>query len=139
VSLVLDASALAEVLLGSDLGERFKTVLRQHRGVLHIPDTAVVETVSVFRGLLRGGVVTADRAAEALADLRVFPARRWLTDPLTPRIWALRDNVTAYDACYVALAERLQASVLTGDRHLRRGAEKLTTCVIIGPDEVGSP
>lgn len=127
---VLDASVLVELLILSPLGQRAAARLRTVDGDLHVPHLADIETVSVFRGLVAGGVITADRASAALIDLRDFPARRWPAHMLFERIWLLRENVTAYDATYIALAEALGARLITADRKLARGAEPVARCPI---------
>jgi len=80
----------------------------------------------VLRGLVAGGVLTASRAERALTDLRDFPARRWPANVFLERAWELRQNLTAYDAVYVALAESLDATLVTADRKLAHGAQTLT-------------
>lgn len=71
------------------------------------------------------------RAAAALTDLGDLPARRWPSEPLLPRMWQLRDYVTAYDASYVALAELLDAQLLTTDQRLARGLEGVSVCAVV--------
>jgi predicted nucleic acid-binding protein len=63
---------------------------------------------------------SAERGAQALSDLADLPLRRYAHDFLLPRIWELRSNVTAYDAAYLALAEALDAPLLTRDAGLRQ-------------------
>ncbi|ACZ32164.1 PilT protein domain protein [Xylanimonas cellulosilytica DSM 15894] len=128
--LVVDASALAEYLVSSAAGQAIGEELRAHDGALHVPHLAVVETVSVLRGLVLGGFLTAERAAAALADLADLPAERWPSEPLLPRIWELRSNLSAYDATYVALAEALDADVVTRDARLARGAQTVSRCTV---------
>ena len=64
------------------------------------------------------GEISAQQAREALDDLAAFRLRRWAHDALALRIWELRQNLTAYDAAYIALAEALSAPLLTRDRRL---------------------
>lgn len=127
---VLDASILAEMLTGTSLGMTAHRLIRQRGGDLHVPHLAVVETTSVLRAWVRGGEVPETRAASALADLGAFPARRWPAEPLLPRMWELRDNISTYDASYIALAEVLGANLLTADRRLARGASSFTDVAI---------
>lgn len=129
---VVDASALAELVTNTPRATAIDTLLRGHVGDLHLPHLAIVETASVLRGWVRGRQLTPQRAEAALADLADFPARRWPTDVLLPRIWALRDNLTAYDAAHVVLAESLDATLVTGDRRLRRAATRLSPAEIVG-------
>ena len=70
----------------------------------------------------RGGQVDARRVGQALDDLRNLPLQRVEHTPFLGRCWELRENVTIYDAAYVALAEALQAPLLTGDRRLARAS-----------------
>jgi predicted nucleic acid-binding protein len=121
MTLVLDASALAEFLVSRDAGERVASRLRDDDD-LHVPHLVTVEVASVMRRWARLGVIDPDRGAAALADLAAFPAERWPADPHLGRIWELRGNLSAYDATYVALAEALDASLLTGDARLARAA-----------------
>jgi predicted nucleic acid-binding protein len=81
-----------------------------------------VEVASVLRRLVRTSKVSAARAGLALTDLADLPLRRAPHRPLLPRIWELRANLTTYDAAYVALAERLGATLLTADGRLARAA-----------------
>lgn len=117
--LVIDASVLAVALLddGPD-GDLMRHRLRG--GQLAAPALIDLEVASVWRGLARGGRLDARRARLALNDLRELPIQRVEHTPLLVRCWELRENLTIYDAAYVALAEALQARLLTGDRRLAR-------------------
>lgn len=126
---VIDASALAEYLIGSRLGVRAATALESDPE-LHLPHLAVVETASVLRGWVLGGHVSEARARAALADLAAFPATRWPAEPLLPRLWELRDNLSAYDATYVALAESLDATLVTADARLARALAGFSACSV---------
>src|SRR5690349_16147642 len=128
MALVVDASVLAEFLVGSAVGQRASSTMSLHAGELHVPPLAIVETASVLRAWERRGDITAARASSALEDLAEFPAKRWAAEALLPRVWELRSNVTAYDACYVALAEALGADLLTADRRLARALDGVTSC-----------
>jgi predicted nucleic acid-binding protein len=74
--------------------------------------------LSTSRSFRSAGEISAQRAREALDDLAAFRLRRWAHDTLALRIWGLRQNLTAYDAAYIALAEALGAPLLTRDRRL---------------------
>jgi len=76
------------------------------------------------RWVLRGSVDAA-RAQRALDSLAELPLVRYAHRPLSPRVWSLRDRLSAYDATYVALAEGLEATLLTSDARLERGAAGL--------------
>lgn len=117
--MVLDASAVIEWLLGSARGAAVAAALEEDPdGVFQAPDLLDAEVVQVFRRLARTGVVPERRAAGAVALLARLPVDRRPTLPLVPRMWALRDNLTAYDAAYVALAEALDCALLTCDARL---------------------
>jgi predicted nucleic acid-binding protein len=117
--LVIDASVLAVALL--DDGHDGDVVRHRLRGEqLAAPALIDLEVVSVWRGLARGGHLDARRVGLALDDLRDVPLQRVEHTPFLARCWELRDNLTIYDAAYVALAEALEAPLLTGDRRLSR-------------------
>ena len=117
--IVADASVLAVALAddGPD-GDQARARLRGERVIL--PELADLEVASVLRRQLAAGAVDARRAGLALDDLAALPARRAPHRPLLARCWELRDNLTIYDAAYVALAEAIQATLLTADRRLAR-------------------
>lgn len=129
MAVVIDASALAEYLVGSVAGEAAAAILGRDRAI-HLPHLAVVETASVLRGWFLGGHLHAERARAALTDLAEFPGTRWPAEPLLARVWELRDNLSAYDATYVALAEALDATLLTADVRLARALENRASCVV---------
>lgn len=117
--LVVDASVLAPVLAdGGDDGQRFRDRLRGET-VLG-PDLLRVEVTSVMRRYAITGQLTSEQADAAIADLVAFPVKVFPTSPLLPRVWELRFNLAAYDSCYVALAETVDAVLLTADHRLAR-------------------
>jgi predicted nucleic acid-binding protein len=118
--LVIDASALAEYVVASGPGGAVADLLGRSGASVHVPHLAVIETVSVLRAWVRRGELTAERAAAALEDLADLPAQRWPAEPLLGRVWELRENLSAYDATYVALAETIGADLVTLDRRLAR-------------------
>jgi predicted nucleic acid-binding protein len=117
--IVVDASVLATAL-GDDGpdGDRARARLRGER--LSAPELVDLEVASVLRRQVQGGEVDIRRAALALADLASMPLRRAPHRPLLARCWELRGNLTIYDASYVALAEALDVTLLTGDGRLAR-------------------
>ena len=117
--LVVDASVLVVALAddGTD-GDSARARLRGER--LAIPELADLEVASVLRRQIRAGALDGRRASLALDDLAALPAQRAPHRPLLARCWELRDNLTVYDATYVALAEAMHAALLTGDRRLAR-------------------
>ena len=118
--IVVDASALLEFLLQTPLGTRVEARLFRDRDEFHSPHLADVEVTQGLRRLVRAGEVLPDRAAEAIADLADLDLHRHAHLDLLTRAWRLRENVTAYDAMYVSLAEALDASIVTCDAPLAR-------------------
>jgi len=116
--IVVDASAMLEVLLGTETGARVEDRLLSRGESLHAPHLLDVEVAQVLRRYAAGGELTPERGREALMDLVDFPVHRYPHDVLLPRIWELRHNVTAYDAIYLALAETLAAPLVTCDARL---------------------
>ena len=92
------------------------------RPTLHAPHLLDVEVAQAIRRYAADGEIDGERGRMALADLADLPLRRYPHDFLLPRIWDLRNNLTAYDAAYVALAEALDAPLLTRDRRLATSA-----------------
>lgn len=85
---------------------------------LHAPHLLDLEVTSAVRSLVIRGRLADTDARACLADLRELPVVRYPHAFLLDRVWELRGNLTAYDATYVALAEALEAPLLTGDRAL---------------------
>jgi predicted nucleic acid-binding protein len=85
-----------------------------------MPHLCTVETASVFRSWVRRSEVDSWRASAAIEDLQDFEAIRYPHEPLLTRAWELRENFSAYDGVYVALAESLGAPLLTCDGRLSR-------------------
>jgi predicted nucleic acid-binding protein len=115
--LVVDASVLAPALAddGPD-GDAARSRMRGHS--LVAPEVIDLETTSVIRRQLQAGKLDRRRAGLALTDLVELPMRRASHRPLLARCWELRQNVTVYDAAYVAVAELLDAVLLTADARL---------------------
>jgi len=116
--IVVDASAILEVLLRTRVAEAVEARLFDFSETLHAPHVLDLEVAQVLRRYARAGEIDPDRGAAALDDLSDFPLHRYAHDVILPRIWELRANLTAYDAAYVALAEALDAPLLTRDRKL---------------------
>lgn len=115
---VVDASVLVAFYLSDD-PRRADVVARLASGdALYAPAHLDAEVVSALRGLARVKPAVTTAAPVALHHLAGFPIRRMPLAPLLERMWELRDNVTAYDAAYVALAEQLSAPVITCDAEL---------------------
>ena len=113
--IVVDASVVADALVGPDE--------RRHRAMGHLvrartvlaPTLLDAEVLSVLRKMTLSGALTAARAAAALSDLATFPVERLPLEPLLARAFELRDNLSAYDALYLATAESVEATLLTRD------------------------
>lgn len=119
--IVVDASCVVEVLLRTDNADSIESRW-QREGSLHAPEVIDLEILQVMRRLVALREVSEDRAVLALGMLERLALRRWSHGPLRRRAWALRKNLTAYDAAYVALAERLECSLITRDGRLARSA-----------------
>jgi predicted nucleic acid-binding protein len=120
--IVVDASALIEVLLRTPAAIAVEKRLFEPGRTLHAPHLLDVEVAQVVRRYAAKGEIDGERGRTALADLADFPLRRYPHDFLLPRVWDLRSNLTAYDAVYVALAEALDAPLLTRDHRLAAAA-----------------
>lgn len=118
--IVVDASAMLEFLLQTPLGTRVEARLFRDGDEFHSPHLVDVEVTQGLRRLVRVGEVSPDRAAEAVADLLDLDIHRHAHVDLLARAWKLRENLTVYDAMYIALAEALDATVVTCDAPLTR-------------------
>ena len=116
--IVVDASALLEVLLSTRASARLAERLFAPNETLHAPHLIDLEVAQVLRRYALTGQLSPTRGLQALEDLADFPLLRYPHDFCLPRIWALRNNLTAYDAAYVALAEALRAPLVTRDSAL---------------------
>jgi len=113
--IILDASAAIEWLLQTPTGIKIDKRIFYLQVPLHAPHLLDVEVAQVLRRYVRGKTIAAQRGQEALEDLGDLPLNRYPHDFLIPRVWELRTTLTAYDAIYVALAELLDAPLLTCD------------------------
>ncbi|MCH7532711.1 MAG: type II toxin-antitoxin system VapC family toxin [Gemmatimonadetes bacterium] len=114
--MVLDASAVVEWLMGSERGDAVVAqMLDDPDGSFFAPDLLDVEVVQAFRRLARSGAVSDARATGAVELLDALPVERHSAGILVSRMWTLRDNLSAYAAAYVALAEALDCPLLTCD------------------------
>lgn len=114
---VIDASVLTTALTDdTERGDRYRSHLKREH--LLAPELIDIEVVSAIRGMFHRGDLERPRARLAIHDLGLFPVFRVAHRSLVPRCWELRDNVTPYDAGYVALAEARRCPLLTADRKL---------------------
>ena len=116
--IVLDASAALELLLNAGLSQQVADRVFRSNESLHVPHLIDLEISQVLRRLVRRDDITLDRAAEVFEDLNDLHLTRYPHNMLLPQIWALRNNATAYDAAYLALAQTLDAPLLTCDQAL---------------------
>ena len=117
--IVVDASAVLELLLQTQLATDIADRVLDTRESIHAPHLLDVEVAQVLRRLVRARTLGKTRALEALADLTELAIERHSHEPLLRRMWAMR-ALTAYDAAYIALAEALDAPLLTCDGKLSR-------------------
>lgn len=136
--IVLDASVVANIV--ADVGPLGTTAREQIRtwGELAAPDLVDVETVSVLRKRWLHGDLGEREFATALDDLEDLEIRRFATLPLMRRAYALRANLTAYEATYVSLAEGLGCPVATIDLRLARAPGPTCDFVLVSADAPGS-
>ncbi len=120
--IVVDASVVLEALLRTSAATLAEGWLFRSGQTLHAPHLLDVEVAQVIRRYAAASEIDVRRGREALADLADLPLRRYPHDFLLPRVWDLRNNLTAYDAVYVALAEALDAPLITRDRRLAAAA-----------------
>ncbi len=118
--IVVDASALVELLTRSDRGLRVEARILRPSETLHAPSLIDVEVTQVLRRYVASGQVPEHWARMALEVVGAFPMTRYLHEPLMRRAWELKENVTAYDAAYIALAEALRSPLVTCDARLAR-------------------
>lgn len=130
--IVLDASACVEWLLARGAAAEVADRFRDPDVAVHAPSLLGVEVAAALRGLVLAGHATAVRASSALSDLVAADIAPHDPTPLLPRAWELRDNLRSYDAVYVALAEVLQATLVTTDARIAR-APGLRTAVDVVP------
>jgi predicted nucleic acid-binding protein len=119
--LVVDASCLYEVLVGKPESERIRARLAADPD--HVaPHVVDVEVFSVIRRDFLLGLLDATAANQAVQDLQDWPGERFEHRPLLERAWELRGHVRGWDAMYVALAESLDAALITTDERRQRAA-----------------
>jgi predicted nucleic acid-binding protein len=119
--IVLDASAVVAMLLdtGSE-AERIRRKVESPGESLHVPHLMDLEVLHTVRRQTLLGTLSRKRGVEALEDLKNTAFVRYPHAPLVDRIWDLKNNLTAYDAAYVALAEALDTPLITLDDRLAR-------------------
>ena len=116
--IVLDASAVVALLLNNPAGRGVAEAISSPALSLHAPELLDIEVLQVLRRYVRLAVLSRERGALAVEALGQLDIARYGHAELVPRVWALRSNLTAYDAAYIALAEALHAPLLTLDARL---------------------
>jgi predicted nucleic acid-binding protein len=117
--IVVDASAAIELLLNSPAGAHVAERVFRENESLHVPHLIDLEVAQVLRRYVAAREITTERAFQALEDFTDLPFNRYPHFDFLPRVWELRQSLTAYDAAYVSLAEALDAPLLTTDSKLR--------------------
>ena len=125
---MLDASVAVEIVLSTPSGNELAPRLLAEESA-HAPHLIDLEVAQALRRIVLRGDLDEGRASQALADFDDLPLERYPHQIFLTRIWALRSNVTAYDAAYVALAEALRAPLWTFDGPLARAAPPSVTVV----------
>lgn len=128
---MVDASVLVDTLLREPTAARLEHLLFDPSRSFHAPHLLDVEVAHVIRRHAMMGAIDDERGQSALADLADFPLRRYPHDFLLPRAWSLRANMSIYDAVYVALAELLDAPLLTRDARLATAARQHAAIEVI--------
>jgi predicted nucleic acid-binding protein len=121
--IVLDASAAVDWLLQTAAGQSIEKRIYSRNETLHAPHLFDLEVTQVLRHLVWQGVVSVNRAADAVRDLLDLRVSRYPHLVFLPRIWQLRHNLSAYDAAYIVLAETLGAVLVTRDARLASASD----------------
>jgi predicted nucleic acid-binding protein len=127
---VLDTSAVVDYLIAEGSHAPVRDLLERERLAV-APDLLVVETLAVLRRLVASEALEASRATSAVTDLGAMSIQLYASLPLRTRIWDLRDNMTAADATFVALAEVLNESFVTKDRRLAAAVRSHTRVTVV--------
>jgi len=127
---VLDTSVVIDFLLADGVADDVAALLRAD-DTPAAPDVIVFEVLAVLRRDVQRRTLSAARASAALDDLDDLQIELFPTRPLAGRAWALRNNLTAADALFIALAERLSEPLVTKDRGLATAAQSFTAIGVI--------
>jgi len=120
MTLVVDASAVAEILLGTHAGRRAAVLIGEHE--LLAPQHLTAEVASVIRGWSLSRQITDEQALRAFVEFDALGVEQLPMMSSLPAVYALRHNISAYDAMYVVLARAAQCSLLTLDARLAASA-----------------
>ena len=130
--IVVDSSAVIAVLVGRPRVDELEARLNDDPD-LHAPHLIDIEVLHALRRLVMQGDLLEDRAQDVRSDFRDLLITRYPHEPLADRIWELRQNLTAYDATFVALAEALDRPLLTCDARLSRAGGHRARVELFGP------
>ena len=136
--IVLDASAMLELLLATDIGRQDGQRIRGTES-LHAPQLLVIECIQVIRRTWMRGDIDAELGALLIDDLLALDIELYDHELIATRTWELRDNLTAYDAAYVALSELLGAPLVTTDAKLAGAPGNDASLELIRSQRPGSP
>jgi predicted nucleic acid-binding protein len=129
--IVLDASAAVDWLMQTAAASHIESLIFSRNQSLHAPEILDLEVAQVLRRLVREGVLAASRADAAIRDMLDLRITRYPHYLLLPRIWQLRHNLSAYDAAYIVLAEKLGATLLTRDAKLASAPGHAATVKVV--------
>ena len=130
--IVLDASAVIELLLNTAGGRRVAARIADPQVTLNAPHLMTAEVAQVLRRFVADRSIPAAAAEGALQDLVELGVALYAHEPFLPRVWELRSNLTAYDSFYVALAEVLGAPLVTFDGRLARAPGSRAVVEVLG-------
>jgi len=116
--IVVDASLLVDALVGGSSGDAAQAALGDGDEEVAVPAVLPAEALSGVRSLMLRKVISRPLAMQAVSGIASLRIPLYPFEPFVERVWELRDNVTVYDAWYVALAEALDVPLLTADRRL---------------------
>ena len=128
--IVVDASVVLQILLDSNKASKLRDTVN-HAKRLIAPHFIDLEVLNGFRRHLRIGALSAERALQAIEDMRMLQIDRRPIHGFATQIWSLRDNITPYDAAYVVLASELGVPFLTRDIKLAKAAEAHAKVILI--------
>ena len=128
--IVVDASVILQILLNWDKDAKLKNAIIEAKPLI-APHFSDLEVLNGFRRHLRLGALSENRAVQAIEDLTALNIDRRSVSLLSKEIWALRNNITPYDAAYVVLAADLGLPLLTRDKKLAQEAAAFTKIELI--------
>ncbi|MGH7883805.1 MAG: type II toxin-antitoxin system VapC family toxin [Candidatus Dormibacteraceae bacterium] len=128
--MVIDASAVVDVLAVEPPGGSIAKLLSGET-LLHAPTHIGVEVVNSVRRLVRKKIISPERGEETIEDFLALPIQQHRFEPLAHRVWTLRDNLSSYDAAYVAVAENLNQTLYTKDARLGKAAGPRCQIVVL--------